>query len=116
MSRLGRQCHSFFEFMKRTFFLEQIGDIHAGPDIAAEVPARSITRDSLIGNPTIFSVVPLQAILHNERFACIESATIGLQSFLYIIRMECFTPAVAKVLLHASPSEFNPSFVDVGAK
>ncbi len=30
--------------------------------------------------------------------------------------MDCFTPAVTKFLLHASPGKLKPGFVDVGAK
>ena len=64
LCRLSRQSYTLFDLAQGRFLLQQIGDIHARPDIPAEISARSITRYSLIGDLAIFSVVPSQAILH----------------------------------------------------
>src|SRR4030095_1258897 len=107
MCSFGRESYTLFKFAQCLFLVDQFGDVNTSTDIPAEVPARSITRHSLIGNPTILSIVPLQAILHNERLARVERAAVGLQSFLHVLRMK-FTPAVAQVLLHAPPCQLYP--------
>ena len=77
---------------------------------------RSIARHSLIGNPTIFSIGVLQAILHNEWFASIDGGAVGLRNFRQVIRMDAFLPAVTKFLLHASPGKLKPGFVEISGK
>src|SRR4029077_4707351 len=116
MCSFGRESYTLLKFLQCLFLFHQFGDIHAGTDIPAEVPARSITRHSLIGNPTILSIGVLQAILHNEWFARIDGGGVGLRNFRYVIRVDAFLPAFAKFLLHASPGKLKPGFVEEGAK
>ena len=116
MGDLGCECDSIFDFAQCPVLFQQVGDVHAGADVAAEVPARPITRRALVGNPAIFSVVPLQAVLHYEWLTRIECAAISLQGVFSIIWMNAFTPAVIKVLLHASTGELEPRLVDESAK
>src|SRR6476620_6043680 len=105
MCRFRRKRDAFLDLVQLLLLSQEISDIDAGTDIAAEILAGSITRDALIVNPTIFSIIALEAILHDERLTRIEGAVVGLHTFLQIVGMDTFSPAVTKFLLHASPGE-----------
>ena len=115
MRRLGCERDTFFALAQRSILFEQIGDIHAGADIAAEVPARPITRHSLIGNPAVFSIMPPQTVLRGEGIARGENIAVALRCLVPIVRMDALPPAAPKFLLHGATGKLEPGFVEEGA-
>src|SRR4051794_4785214 len=114
MRCLCRERDAFLDLPQRRLLLQEIGDIDTGADIAAKIPARRMTRDSLSGDPTILSIVPPQAKLVNERLARFEGALVNLHDFRQIIGMDYLMPAVAKVRLDRPSRKLDPRFVQIG--
>ena len=94
---LGGQRDALFELAQVALFLEQIGDIHAGADVAPEIPVRSGARDALIGDPTVFPVVPPHAVLGQKGSRASNALRYASVAFSPILGVNNLPPAAAQV-------------------
>src|SRR6185295_7258320 len=92
-----------------------VRDIHAGADIAGKDFVGRVSRDTIVYNPAILAISTPESILHFERLAGIKRRCVDGQTVAEVFRMDALSPAVAQLLLHTSPSEIQPAFVEVFA-
>src|ERR1051325_4621960 len=71
--RLRKQLRNEVLRLKPGFGLLAIGNIERGTDVAEETSIRRETRQPVIRDPAMFSVVSAQTILDPELFAFVES-------------------------------------------
>src|SRR5205823_12555212 len=90
--------------------------IHARPNVSRKLSVRVIARYPLVRNPTIFAIITSQPVLHHKRFACIECLRVNLETFLQIVWMYAFGPAIAQFLLQATARKLQPRFVKEGVE
>src|SRR5438045_3606985 len=67
--------------------------------------------NALIRNPAIFAIIPSQPILHHKRLARIECLRVNLETFLQIVWMYAFSPAISHFLFQATARKLQPRFV-----
>ena len=116
MRGFGGECDAFLRCVQFLFFLKQITDINAGADVTDKLPLRIITRIAFVVDITVCAIVPAQTVFHRERSPCVKCGGVGRETFVEIIRMHTFAPAIAKLFLHFSSSEIEPCLVNEGAE
>jgi hypothetical protein len=72
--------------------------------------------DSVVQNPSIFSVLPSKPILHTEALPSIEGLCIYTQAPLKVIGVDTIRPAVSKLGVKGLASELEPWLVKVSAQ
>src|SRR5947209_278496 len=73
-------------------------------------------RDACIRNPTIFTIVTSQPVLHDERLSRLKSFGVNLETALQIVRMHALSPAVPHFLMQTSAGKLQPRLVKESAK
>src|SRR5580658_2588420 len=93
-----------------------VGHVNTGTDVAGKRPVRIESWHPDVGNPSKFAVVPSEAILHLECLSAIKGLNVGFQTFLQILRIDPFRPAVAKLAVNGSAGEVQPRLVEVSTE
>src|SRR5438034_3063867 len=99
ISRIRSQTHAFLAFAQSLLLVYQFSDVHTCTDIAGELSLRVIARDAVVRNPAILAIISPQPILHKKRLACVERLTVNLETFLQIIGVHAFSPAISEFFL-----------------
>lgn len=89
-------CLNQFAPNVRESFLGQLAvrNVHARADVSGKGPVVIESRNTIVEDPTVLSVVPSQPVLHLERLPAVERLHIRSHAGLYFIRVHCFYPAV----------------------
>src|SRR5262249_47304088 len=103
----------------RDFMLQahrRIVDVNAGGDKAEETLVAGMARHANILDPAILAVMPEQAVLHAEFFACVETARENIGATLDVIGVDAFGPAIAQRLAERTAREFQPWLIEPGTE
>src|SRR5260370_36124780 len=84
------ECNALLEFMQPPLLLQQIGNIYTGTDIAPKISMHTKTWRSAARTEAIFTILTPDAILHRERFTCIERRYVCLHTILEVIEVDSF--------------------------
>src|SRR5882762_7831011 len=93
-----------------------VGHIDAGPDVTDKRAILIKPWHSNVENPSIFSVVPPEPVLHSDPLTPIKGLRVRIHASPQIFWVNPFCPAVPKLVIDRSPGEVQPRSVKVRAE
>src|SRR5215469_15663943 len=93
-----------------------LGDIETRADVTGKGAVRLEPRHPYVENPSVFSVVSANPILHLEGPAPIKSFHVSGQAGFRILRVNTFCPAASQFCFKRAAGELQPGLIDVIAQ
>src|SRR5262245_10525617 len=112
IDHLPEEFSLLFQRPLRSFGL---GDVNGSTDVTDEIAIGLKARHSMIQHPTIFTVMPPQAVFYRELSPHVEGIDVDLKTVVKILRVNSLCPAIAKLLLQAAAGKVEPTLVEKGA-
>jgi hypothetical protein len=85
-------------------------------DISKKRPVGAVVRHPAVENPAVLARAVAEAILHDERFAPVESGNVRVETVPKVVRIHAIDPTVTDFLYHCTSGELEPTFVKISAE
>src|SRR5258708_33817572 len=98
--------------MQLLFGSPLLAHVNTRANVTGKGPIRIESRHPDVENPSIFTVVPSQTILHPEFLSAVKGLNGRIQESLQILWVNPLRPAVAKLPVNGSAGQDQPRLVD----
>src|SRR4029450_37416 len=106
----------FSLLLQRLFRPLGLRDVNGSTDVADERAIGRKARHSMIQDPTIFTVISSQTVLHRKLLSRVKGVNVDFQTAVEVSWVDALCPPVAKFLLQRTTGEVEPTFFEKGTE